>query len=682
MREESEITDEKGSAESLLNDFDIGGRSMAWLEEQIEKFPDEIHMMTPVDYNQAYRYLPQSVSRFSGYINYDLTPFWIEILNCFDLGSPIREVAVKKGVQIAYTTALESVMFYSAGHVRTVPVMFATADNGLAQARMENNIIPMFQQSGMDIFQSSDAENTRKSGKTSSQLQWIGGGYLIPKGAKNADKMRQFSIMIMLMDEIDAWMDNLRGGGDPIRLFKDRCAAFWPIRKIMMGSTPLLKGSSHIDKQYARGDQRVYKCRCLKCGYPQHLRWSGHDKETGVVWGMAWDYTEDGSLDIESVRYHCKNCHHAHQEHDKPKFINKENCFWKPTAIPREPDIRSYHIPALLSPAGMQPWHKSVSLYLEAMDIKANRTKDVGALQIFYNNVLGESFEVFGAKVTFRMVSGHRRAFYRRGAIVNEEISEWCDSHILVLTCAVDVHKDNLAVAVFGWTAGMNCWLVDYWRIRDESDAGCGQSDSPAWIRLRELIEEQIYTADDGKRYRIAITLVDAGWSPSTVTDFCAAYESGVYPIVGRARAGRAQAIQEFAPFTTQVGTVGYRILVDHYKDRLAPVLRRDWRPELGKQKPYQFNAPVDTTDIELKELTREYRREKIMPDGTTIYYWHRPHGADNELWDLLVYGHASVEILAWGICVQYFGDETIDWERFWEYLRENETFYAVPEAS
>jgi phage terminase large subunit GpA-like protein len=325
----------------------------------------------------------------------------------------------------------------------------------------------------------------------------------------------------------------------------------------------------------------------------------------------------------------------------------------------------------------MQPWSKAVALWLEAWNPAANRVRDVRALQVFYNNVLGESFEVMGSKISFAAVSAHRRRCYVKGQIPNSQIVEWCPSPVLVVTCSVDVHKDSLFVAVWGWTADMCCWLIDYIRIRDDSEVGCGNLESPAWSKLREIIEQRVFTADDGRRYRIAVTLVDAGWSPSTVTDWCAQYESGVYPIVGRDRVGKAQAIQEFAPFKTQSGTVGYRLLVDHYKDRIAPVLRREWTPEYGIQPQYTFNAPMDTTDAELKELTREVRREKELPNGGTTHVWHRPHGAANELWDLMVYGHASVEILAWAICVQHFGDETIDWARFWDYIQAERLFEA-----
>lgn len=647
--------------------------SRTYTRSLIDTLTDNVEFQSPIDYTQDLRYLPESVSpRYPGYINYDKTPYAIEILECFDIRSPVREVGIKKGVQIAITTILESIVFYFVGQVRTQPAMYVTADLGLSSARIKNNFIPMFRYSGMsDIFRSSDFTNTRKQGITNEQFQWIGGGYMLPYGAQSAAKARQATIVLMLMDELDGWPIEYIKDGDPIRLFKDRCSGVWPIRKIFMGSTPLLKGSSHIDKQYKRGDQRIYKCRCLKCGYPQPLRWSPPPSYTGEPWGMVWEYLEGGELDVTSVRYVCANCHHGHEEHDKPKFINKANCYWEPTATPVEPNIRSYHIPAMLSPVGMQPWSKCVTTWLDAWDPKTRRVKDHAAMRVFYNNILGESYDISGARVTFRMASAHRRMFYSKGQIPNRHVVKYCRSEIVLLTCTVDVHHENLAVAVWGWTVGMGCWLVDYFRIHDDSEEGCEDSNSPAWDELRELIDDGMWADEDGDAYNIKITLIDSQWATSTVVKFCSEYASGVYPIQGRPGTRKSTSIKEFAEFTTQIGTTGYGIYVDYYKDRISPVLRRTWRPEVGLQEPYTFNAPIDTTDEELKELTREKKIEKESPSGVRTYEWHRPHNARNELWDLMVYGHASVEIVAWDYCIKTFKLESIDWNWFWEHLRQ-----------
>lgn len=646
-----------------------------WVIDQINGLTEEVIHVSPTVFNEQTRYLPESVTSLPGFIRYDVNPFMREIVDCFDIDSPVREVNLKKGVQITYSTALESGALYFMAHVKTLPIMYMTADKDLAKARIENNFLPMLNQSGLaHIIRSSDEGNQRKTGKTSEHLQFEGGGYLVPFGARNADKMRSYSICVLLKDEIDAWPDRVGKDGDPDALSDDRCSAYWERRKIFRGSTPLIKGLSKIDAQFKRGDQRVYTVLCRKCGYPQALRWHTVNKATGVIGGFDWEL-DDGMLIPESVRYRCQDCGAEHYEHDKERLFSEDHgAHWKPTARPVEPDIRSYHLPAMYSPIGMQPWYKCVSAYLAGFDPIEKKVKDLGKFQVFYNNILAEPFEIQGAKIQFAAVSGHRRAVYRCGQVPNKYASEYSGSPILFLTCQIDVHKSNLAVAVFGWCVDAKPYVVDYWRFETEGD--CGELTDPVWQRLRELVEEKIYTADDGKKYRIAMTLIDAGYSNATVTSFCADYVSGVYPILGRDRTSKASKIKEFEPFETQDGTVGYKILVDHYKDRNAPVLRREWTEASGLQKAYHFNAPIDLSDKALKELTAETRREKTDARGVVSYEWYRPGNAPNELWDLLNYGHCAVELIAWQFCIKALQLETIDWPAFWDYAEKNSLYF------
>lgn len=645
-----------------------------WLADRVTNMADSVERMTPVKYNEQNRYLPQGVSPRPGFIRYDLFPYLREILEAFDPYSPVRECNLKKGVQTGYTTLLESVLFYYIGHVMTAPVLYISADKELAKARIENNILPMLTESDMmERIRSADVGNTRKTGQTDGNLQWDGGGYLIYNGAKNAAKMRQFSMPLLLKDELDGWPSVIGKDGDPDTLTDDRASAYWAVRKILRGSTPT-EAPSLIDRAFKRGDRRVYRVLCRSCNAPQELRmeWSG------TPGGFYWDFDDDGSLILESVRYQCKECGHAHYETDKEKlFATEEGAHWHPTARPIEPGVRSYHLPAFYSPFGFRPWYKNVVDYLAGWDPDTKRVTDPGKFQVFYNNVLGEAYTVRGSRIGFTAVSAHRRAVYRLGEVPNKYAAEYSGSPVLFITCQVDVHKKNLAVGVFGWTRDARSYLIDYQRIEPgENEDECGEIGSPVWGKLQSLLEETIYTADDGKTYPIALTLIDAGYANDTVTTFCSSYAGGVYPILGRERPGKNQSIREFAQFTTQQGTHGYRILVDHYKDRLAPVLRREWIEDSGPQKQYHFNAPVDLSDKALKELTVETRREKQDERGNVTYYWHRPGNARNELWDLLVYGHAAVEILAWSICIQHFQLETIDWPTFWDYIEQERLYF------
>lgn len=653
-----------------------------WASEQADGLTHEIVQYSPVEFNQRRRFLPASVTSDPGYINFERTPYWIEILECFDVRSPVREVAVLKAVQTAYSTILESILMYFAAHVRTAPCMYANATADMARGRIEKNYLPMFQQSGLDhIFQSSDEGNTRKKGVKKDLLQWVGGGYLVPKGAQRAHMMTDIAILLMLMDELDRWPDVQ--DGDPVQLFKDRTTGFTEVCKIFMGSTPGIVGQSKIVPQYERGDQRQYKVHCLKCGMPQGLVATGKGKE-GNRYGLEWDYKEGGeTLDIESVRYVCRNpgCKNAHMEHDKVRLITLDNAFWEPTAAPAEPFIRSYQVTGLMS--RRSPWYKGVSMYLEAFD-KQGKVKNQLALQRYYNNFLAKPFQIYTGKVKFTAVSAHRRMWYHKGEIKNATVAQYCDSEILFLTSTVDVHGDNLAVAVWGWArvgTDFTCWLIEYMRIHDDTGTaeGCALPESPVWDQLREL-GGKTWSDEKGRKYQIAMMFIDANPYYDTVCGFCEPYQM-TFPIMGRDSQTK-NTIQEWKPFTTQIGTPGYYIYPDYYKDRLAPVLRRNWRPDEGNQPPYTFNAPMNIDDDELRELTREAKKEKILPNGRKELVWHRPGNAPQELWDLMVYGHAGVEILAWLVSetLQQVPPSkvVVDWVAFWRECEAGMFFQAA----
>lgn len=660
--------------------FDFDNLGADWLADEVEDMDDEIVRVGPVRFNEENRYLPQGVSPRPGFIRYDLFPFLREIIECFDPMSPVREVNLMKGVQTGYTTALESILFYVMLQVKTQPVMFITADKELASGRVENNILPMINESGFkDSIRSADEGNTRKTGKTKDYIQWDGGGFLIYNGALNAAKMRQYSVPFMLKDELDGWKREVGKDGNSDALTDARLSAYWEVRKILRGSTPLT-APSMIGDAYQRGDQRKYHVLCRSCGFPQVLKMEHVNKDTGVRGGFIWE-TENGRLVIESVRYLCQECGHAHSETDKTALFSEDNgAHWVPTAEPKEPGIRSYHLPAFYSPFRFRPWYKNIADYLESYDPTNKQVVNISKYQEFYNNTLGVPFTAFGGRVRFSAVSAHRRPVYKLGQIPNEYALNYAGSKILFLVCAVDVHKRNLAVAVFGFTVNQRMFLVDYWRFERESDDDdCGDITSPVWLRLRELIEDAVYTADDGSKYRISLTFVDAGYASDTVVSFCSDYVAGVYPILGRERPAKQQVIKEFAEFKTQQGTKGYRILVDHYKDRMAQSLRREWVEDAGEQPIYHFNSPLDTTDKQLKELTVEYLKEETDARGNTRQVWHRPGNAANELWDLCCYSSCGAELIAWNICIQHFELETIDWDNFWEFAKapENDELFG-----
>lgn len=637
-----------------------------WLAQQFEALTSEIEIITPSAWAESKRYLGPSLTPLPGLFRFSVAPYLREIVDCFSIDSPIREVTLMKGVQICATTGvLENVIGYGIDHVRSAPMMMLTADAELAKLRMEGNIIPLIQMSGLEhLIKSQDEKNKRKTGKTDKKIEWVGGGFLIPFGAQNANKMRSIPVQFLLRDEVDGWPDLVGNDGDPLTLTADRTSAYEGIRKILDISTPLIKGQSKIEKRYLLGDQRKYHVCCLRCGFPQVLHWR-KQSDQGEVSGIVWE-TENERLVLDSVRYLCENCGREHTNDDKTRLLAPEHgAEWRPTAEAVSPHHRSYHISALYSPVGMQTWAACVQKYLLAWDPERNTPRDMGALQTFKNNVLGETFELWGERIRFDHVSPHRRHWYSFGEIPNRMAERHCGSPILLLTCAVDVHKDNLAVAVIGWCRDRRAVLIDYWRFVGD----CDQIDDPGtWGRLRKLVEEHVYVADDGKQYRIQLTLIDSGYRSDTVYRFASDYFAGVYPCKGRDMPPKHARIQEFSEFKTPMGFAAYGITVDIYKDRWSAALRRSWDGD-GVQPETHFNAPLNITDAQLKELTTETKAERIEErTGKRIgWEWRRPSGAANELWDLLVYNNAALDLIAWNYCVGQREQQSVSWIDFWE---------------
>jgi phage terminase large subunit GpA-like protein len=648
---------------------------LAWLDEQTARLTDNVEAFSPSRWAEAKRYLPASNTSQPGWYRFSVTPYLREIADCLSLDSSIREVSFMKGAQIGATVGvLENAIGYLIDHVKTAPVMFVTADAELAKTRLETSVIPMIQASKLEhLIRSSDEGNARKTGRTDKKIEWEGGGYILPYGAQNANKLRSVSIQYLLNDEIDGWPLIVGRDGDPLQLVKARTQAYEQSRKILNISTPSFKGQSRIDDRFRAGDQRRYFVRCLKCGFAQVMRWRTNDAQ-GLVGGIVWE-TERGHVVADSVRYLCQNCQHPHTNDDKARLLDPANgAEWRPSATSANPQHRSYHLSALYSPPGMYSWAACVEGWLEAWDEERARARDLGKLQVFYNNTLGEPFELRGDRVKFEAVSAHRRSAYKFGEVPNAWAKEHCGSAVLVLTASVDVHKDGLKVAVFGWTRGRRAILIDYHTFEGSTE----QPDDPAWTALTKLIEEKRYVADDGANYAVALTFIDSGFQTDRVYEFCSQWDQGgVFPIKGREYGPKNASVKEFSEFVSTLGTRAYGVTVDLYKDRWSAALRHGWDGQ-SLQPEGHFNAPLDATDKQLRELTVEVKREKLDSLGKRIgHEWHRPNGAANELWDCLVYASCALDVLAWDLCVRSHEKDSVDWFFFFDECEKQGLFLS-----
>lgn len=637
------------------------------LADMVATITDEHVHLTPSEWAETTRYLPRQNSPQPGPFSFDATPYWREVIDCVDPDSPVHFVAIQKGAQVGATVCLiENIIGYEIDYVRTNPVIFATADVDLAQLRIETNVVPMLQHSGLNhLIQSNDEGNNRKQGRTNKKIEWAGGGYLLPFGAQSANKMRSFSVPVMLRDEVSGWPLTVGRDADPMKLTETRTNSFESTRKVVDLSTPNVSATDVISRRFKLGDQRYYEVPCKHCGKFQVLKFRGVN-EDGTAYGLVWKLTEDGRVEPGSTRYVCRHCSGEMINEDKAVIMPRGK--WVPTAKPSRPDFRSYHVSALYAPHFARTWEAIAMAWVEAWDDEANLPIDMEELQVFYNNDLGEPFEQMTEKVKQHQVSPHRRAEYRLGELPWQHAQENAGGNLGMLTMAVDVQKTYLSVKVMAWAPsfghdGYAGYCIDYFRIEGE----CESVDAEPWEELADIIDNREYLTND-RVYRIGFTMVDASYLPETAYSFCSQWAAGVFPLRGRDTPIKGARIKEFDIGENSTGTRYATVTVDLYKDRWAAALKRQWN-KVDKMPRNNWSCPLDLPDKALKELTVEYKREKRDPSSNKLLKteWFRPPGSRNEMWDLLVYNTAALEMAAYDICVNQLGLEALVWSVFWE---------------
>ncbi|TMV40650.1 phage terminase large subunit family protein, partial [Thioclava sp. BHET1] len=151
---------------------------------------------------------------------------------------------------------------------------------------------------------------------------------------------------------------------------------FWN-RRIVLGSTPTVKGVSRIEKKWEQSDKRFYFVRCPHCGVEQKLEWGGKDEPFGI----KWDKDEQGQPLPETAYYLCTSgC--VIEEHDKPGMVEEGR--WIATAPFK--GIAGFHIWAGYSLFPNAAWSKLVAEWLRVKSDPLSR-------QTFINLVLGLPYE-------------------------------------------------------------------------------------------------------------------------------------------------------------------------------------------------------------------------------------------------------------------------------------------------
>jgi len=550
--------------------------------------PPEITISEHAD---KFRYLSQEYCAEPGKYHVSRTEYLREIMDSI-CEPEIEQTVVMSSARVGKTTFIENVMHYfidvdPAGGILCVQPTKEASDY-FSKVQLSSMIRdnPTLRSK---IFTSASDDTIPHKSYPGGSIDIVSAGS--PSGLSAKTKR------LILCDEVDRYDDSCGEEGDPVSLAIKRSSTFFN-RKIILTSTPKVKGSSRIEAAFNAGDKRYYHIPCPHCSTYFNPRWEN----------IKWDKSADGAIHHpETARLECPHCNGRINDAQKNAAVRSGR--WIATA---ESKIRSYHLWEVFS-----PWRQMQETVTDFLAAKNNSE----TLKTFVNLSLGESFE---EKVDVQDSS----PLYNR----KENWSDILPANVLVLTSGVDVQDDMLQVQVIGWGLNNQSWIVDYKTILGRPD------DVQTWQRLDQLLQRK-YKHVTGNQLSIASSFVDSGGHfTSEVYNYCKDKEIRlIYPIKGLGKDGTP--LFSIAKSRNDAGVRLVYCGVNNCKSILYSRLKIEDESQNGY---IHFNSTLDFSYFE--ELTAEYLAIKYI-NGRETREWKKIR-ARNEALDTYNYALCASEML------------------------------------
>ncbi len=503
----------------------------------------------------------------------------------------IEQVTVMKSARVGYTKMVNNLVGM---HIDIDPSNILLVQPTLedADGYSKDELAPMIRDT--PALRDKVADPKSRDGSNTLRSKSFPGGKIYLVGANSPRGFRRISARIIVFDEVDGYPASAGTEGDQIRLGKMRGQGFWD-RKVIMGSTPLIKGESKIEAGFEEGDKRQYWVPCPHCGEYQTLKWSN----------IQWPKGKP-----ELAYYVCEHNGCVIEHREKQGMIEKGQ--W----IAEQPfnGHASFYIWAGYSYMPKAAWGVLAREWLEAQ-------RDSEALQTFTNTILGETWEEEAIKLGWEALY-ERRYDYDKPA-----------GGSVILTAGVDVQQDWLEMLVEGHNADGETFTVEHIYLYGDT------SKKPVWDELSQAFY-RTYENDAGQVLSIHGGLVDSGYRTDFVYSFCRKNEArriyaskGIggagHPIAERARKKKVAG----EPYPVRLFIIG----VDAAKSIIYHQLK------LNEPGPGYRHFHSGLTEEFFEGLTAEKVVTK-KKRGFEYREWHkiRPR---NEPLDLAVLNYAAIKI-------------------------------------
>jgi phage terminase large subunit GpA-like protein len=378
----------------------------------------------------------------------------------------VKRTIVMSSAQVGKTEIVNNTLGFHIDH-DPCPCLVVQPTIDMAETWSKDRLAPMIRDTP-SVRDKVHRVKSRDSGNTILHKTFPG-GHVTAAGANAPASLASRPVRLVLCDEIDRYPGSAGTEGDPVKLAEKRASTFWN-RKIILVSTPTVKGSSRIESEWELSDKRRFHVPCPHCG-TEHV--------------LAWGNVRFEREDTSKARMICPSCDGEFSNAAKNAAVRRGR--WIATAPFR--GIAGFHLNELYSP--WKTIQEVVDDFLEAKD-------DPLKLQVWVNTSLGETWEGDGETVSEHELMERR-----------ENYAAPVPARGLYLTAGADVQPDRIEVEVVAWGSGEESWSVDYHVINGDVDIPEGQKNSP-WNDFTDYVRRR-WRHESGIDLAVSYTFIDSG---------------------------------------------------------------------------------------------------------------------------------------------------------------------------
>lgn len=565
--------------------------------------------LTVTEWADRYRVLSSVSTAEYGPWKTNRTPYLKEIMDTMSPFHPARRIVFMKGSQIGGSEVVYNAFGYAVD-LHPSPIMVVMPDLTTVKKVSRTRIDPMIE--ACPSLRAKIGPAKSRDARNSIYEKHFPGGVAVFVGAQAGSGLRSTPIRWLILDEVDAFPFDVEEDGDPVELAIQRTVSFGN-RKIIEVSTPLIKGTSRIERDFLLGDQRHFYVPCPHCLEMQTLEWEN----------VRWPEGKP-----REAFYACPHCGGVIDEYRKDWMLPRGE--WRAHNTDADPDVASFYLSALYSPYG---WPGS-----SWGQIAWDRQKAEGSpalLKAWTNLKLGLPYDEEATRVDPQsLLARAEKSQYGR------DNDNTLPAGVAVLFAGVDVQGDRLEVEVLGMGRDEETWSILYRVIQGDPNR------QEVWEELDDLLTEKWPHARETDDMGVSAVCIDmGGHHTQRVLQFTAnKVRRKVWAIKGAtdpaAPAWPKHGQRRSKKYKGLYALIGVSAIKETVYGRLA----------LREPGPGYCHFPYGRGPEYFKQLTAE----KMVTQYTKGYpkrVWHKDVSARNEALDCRTYAMAAF----YGRCAEGF---------------------------